>query len=70
MAMTKKGSTIQTAEQHVSAMPAPKKGAAKKKPAEPKAAVDPDAPKEKKVRVKKPPPPIFPEVEPLPQNPD
>lgn len=51
-------------------MPAPKKGAAKKKPAEPKPPVDPDAPKEKKVRVKKPPPPIFPEVEPLPPNPN
>lgn len=51
-------------------MPAPKKGAAKKKAEAPKPPADPDAPPEKKVRVKKPPPPIFPVVEPLPENPN
>jgi hypothetical protein len=65
------GSTINTAEHHVSLMPAPKKGAAKKKSAEaPKPAADPDAPPEKKVRAKKPPAPIFPVVEPLVENPN
>jgi len=64
-------STINTADHHVGLMPAPKKGAAKKKVAEaPKPAADPDAPPEKKVRVKKPPAPIFPVVEPLVPNPD
>jgi len=51
-------------------MPAPKKGAKKKKEAEaPKPAADPDAPVEKKVRAKKAAAPIFPVVEPLPADP-
>jgi len=67
--MTGPGSTIQTADHHVGLMPAPKKGAAKKKVEAPKPA-DPDAPPEKKVRAKKAPAPIFPVVEPLPENPN
>ena len=62
------GSTINTAEYHVDLMPAPKKGAAKKKPAE--APKPPSDPAEKKVRAKKAPAPIFPVVEPLPENPN
>jgi len=70
-AMAGGNSTINTADHHVGLMPAPKKGAAKKKAAEaPKPSADPDAPPEKKVRVKKPPAPIFPVVEPLIPNPD
>jgi len=63
-------STVGTIDKHVGAMPAPKKGGAKKKVAEaPKPSADPDAPVEKKVRAKKAPAPIFPIVEPLPENP-